>query len=182
VWGGISGLFWWCWTFFQVLLCHSVFLRWEYCQISQWASVYMFPEFSIPWCFGAHCLFFFFFFFFFFFLDKVSLCCPGCHRTHSVDQAGLELRNPPASASRVLSMCHLAWLSAHCLKCSCDLIIETQGSPALTWLRFFASIFLPMLTTGAEANISVAFCCSPIQLSVFMLSGPTWTPFPELVF
>jgi hypothetical protein len=30
-----------------------------------------------------------------FFLDRVSLCSPGCPGTHSVDQAGLELRNPP---------------------------------------------------------------------------------------
>jgi hypothetical protein len=29
---------------------------------------------------------------------------PGCPGTHSVDQAGLELRNPPASASRVLGL------------------------------------------------------------------------------
>jgi hypothetical protein len=31
--------------------------------------------------------------------DRVSLCSSGCPGTHSVDQAGLELRNPPASAS-----------------------------------------------------------------------------------
>jgi hypothetical protein len=36
------------------------------------------------------------------FWDRVSLCGPGCPGTHSVDQAGLELRNPPASASQVL--------------------------------------------------------------------------------
>jgi hypothetical protein len=28
-----------------------------------------------------------------FFRDRVSLCSPGCPGTHSVDQAGLELRN-----------------------------------------------------------------------------------------
>jgi hypothetical protein len=33
------------------------------------------------------------------FRDRLSLCCPGCPGTHSVDQAGLELRNLPASAS-----------------------------------------------------------------------------------
>jgi hypothetical protein len=32
------------------------------------------------------------------FRDRVSLCSPGCPGTHSVDQAGLELRNSPASA------------------------------------------------------------------------------------
>jgi hypothetical protein len=36
--------------------------------------------------------------------DRVSLCSPGCPGTHSVDQAGLELRNPPASASRMLGL------------------------------------------------------------------------------
>jgi hypothetical protein len=29
---------------------------------------------------------------------------PGCPGTHSVDQAGLELRDPPASASQVLRL------------------------------------------------------------------------------
>jgi hypothetical protein len=33
------------------------------------------------------------------FQDRVSLYNPGRPGTHSVDQAGLELRNPPASAS-----------------------------------------------------------------------------------
>jgi hypothetical protein len=43
-----------------------------------------------------------FLFFFLFFRDRVSLYSSGCLGTHFVDQAGLELRNPPASASRVL--------------------------------------------------------------------------------
>jgi hypothetical protein len=50
---------------------------------------------------------FFFFFFFFFglvFRDRVSLYNLGCPGTHFVDQAGLELRSPPASASRVLGL------------------------------------------------------------------------------
>jgi hypothetical protein len=46
--------------------------------------------------------FFLFFFFFLVFRDRVSQYSPGCPETHSVDQAGLELRNPPASASQVL--------------------------------------------------------------------------------
>jgi hypothetical protein len=46
----------------------------------------------------------FFFFFFLVFRDRVSLCSPDCPGTQSVDQAGLELRNLPASASRVLGL------------------------------------------------------------------------------
>jgi hypothetical protein len=40
----------------------------------------------------------------FVFRDRVSLFSPGCPGTHFVDQAGLELRNPPASVSRVLGL------------------------------------------------------------------------------
>jgi hypothetical protein len=52
-------------------------------------------------------LFFFFFFFSFLFLvfrDRVFLYRLGCPGIHFVDQAGLELRNPPASASQVLGL------------------------------------------------------------------------------
>jgi hypothetical protein len=45
-----------------------------------------------------------FFFFFLVLRDRVSLYSPSCPGTHFVDQAGLELRNPPASASRVLGL------------------------------------------------------------------------------
>jgi hypothetical protein len=38
------------------------------------------------------------------FRDNVSLCSPGCPGAHSVDQAGLELRNPTASASQVVRL------------------------------------------------------------------------------
>ncbi|CAH6777520.1 Gm4707 [Phodopus roborovskii] len=60
-------------------------------------------------CFGggegwAVVLIFFFFFFFFFCQDRVSVCSPGCPGTHSVDQAGLELREPTASASQLLGL------------------------------------------------------------------------------
>jgi hypothetical protein len=36
------------------------------------------------------------------FRDRVSLYSPGYPGSHSVDQAGLELRSSPASASKVL--------------------------------------------------------------------------------
>jgi hypothetical protein len=57
--------------------------------------------------------FFFFFLVFFlfcfvlgfgFFQDRVSMCSPGYPGTHFVDQAGLELGNPPASDSQVLEL------------------------------------------------------------------------------
>jgi hypothetical protein len=49
---------------------------------------------------GVFCMFVCLFVCFsFFFRDRVSLYSPGCSGTHFVDQAGLELRNPPASAS-----------------------------------------------------------------------------------
>jgi hypothetical protein len=41
---------------------------------------------------------------FFWFFKTVSLYSPGCPGTQSVDQAGLKLRNLPASASRVLGL------------------------------------------------------------------------------
>ena len=57
---------------------------------------------------GAGILFTSFFFvclfLFLFFRDRVSLCSPGYPGTHFVDQAGLKLRNLPASASRVLGL------------------------------------------------------------------------------
>jgi hypothetical protein len=55
------------------------------------------------------CLFVLFWVFLFCFVfcfsrQAFSLYSPGCPGTHSVDQAGLELRNPPASASQVLGL------------------------------------------------------------------------------
>jgi hypothetical protein len=44
------------------------------------------------------------FIYLFIFRDRVSLYSPGCPGTHFVAQAGLELRNLPASASQVLGL------------------------------------------------------------------------------
>jgi hypothetical protein len=49
-------------------------------------------------------LFLFWFVFVFVFRDRVFLYSPGYPGTHSVDQAGLKLRNPPAPASQVLGL------------------------------------------------------------------------------
>jgi hypothetical protein len=54
--------------------------------------------------FESYVLFLLFVCLFVCFRDRVSLYSPGCPETHSVDQAVLELRNQPASASRVLGL------------------------------------------------------------------------------
>jgi hypothetical protein len=49
----------------------------------------------------------------------VSLCSPGCPGTYSVEQAGLKLRDPPASASQVVGLkacATTAQLGIHFLK------------------------------------------------------------------
>jgi hypothetical protein len=53
---------------------------------------------QIPHSFFFVCLLVFCFF------ETGFLCSPGYPGTHFVDQAGLELRNPPASASQVLGL------------------------------------------------------------------------------
>jgi hypothetical protein len=67
-----------------------------------WASL---PPVGVPQPQARHfvCLFVLVFIVFVF-RDKVSLYSPGCPRTHFVDQAGLKLRNLPASASQVLRL------------------------------------------------------------------------------
>jgi hypothetical protein len=49
-------------------------------------------------------IFYFILFYFIGFSRQGSLYSPGCPGTHFVDQAGLELRNLPTSASRVLGL------------------------------------------------------------------------------
>jgi hypothetical protein len=60
-----------------------------------WVELLIFVLFCFVFCFVFFC---------FVFQDRVSLYSPGCPGTHSVDQAGLELRNLLASASRVLGL------------------------------------------------------------------------------
>jgi hypothetical protein len=70
--------------------------RHEYCPGAGTASSRD-QERSIGWpmsflfCFVLFCILFS--------QDRVSLYSPGCPGTHFVEQTGLELRNPPASAS-----------------------------------------------------------------------------------
>ena len=61
--------------------------------------------------------------FFFFSCDRVSLCRLGCPGTHSVDQAGLKLRNSSASASQVLGLKACAITAQQC-----HLIMNEKGN------------------------------------------------------
>ena len=38
------------------------------------------------------------------FQDRIALCSPCCPGTYFVDQADLEIRNPPGSASQMLGL------------------------------------------------------------------------------
>jgi hypothetical protein len=77
-------------------------IRYTTCQISLSLSFFVFCLFVLG-----------FLFFGFFFQDRVSLCSPGCPGTHFVDQAGLKLRNLPASASQVLGLKACATTARH---------------------------------------------------------------------
>jgi hypothetical protein len=66
----------------------------------------------------------------FVFWDSVSLYNPGCPGTHSVDQAGLELRNPPASASQVLGLkacATTAWHVVHSYEEHFDQMLQAEN-------------------------------------------------------
>ena len=62
--------------------------------IRKWHMILML--WNVLFCFVLFC--------FVFFLRQGFLCSPGCPVTHSVEQAGLQLRNPHASASWVLGL------------------------------------------------------------------------------
>jgi hypothetical protein len=57
----------------------------------------------------------------FYFFETGFFCSPGCPGTHFVDQAGLELKNPPASVSRVLGLkaCATTPATSVCIYISC---------------------------------------------------------------
>ncbi|GAB1300304.1 B- and T-lymphocyte attenuator [Apodemus speciosus] len=124
--------------------------------------------------------------FFILHLDRASLCSPGCPGTHFVDQAGLELRNPPASASQVLGLqdkeCdaqlfikrnseHSA-LAGELFKIECP-VKYCVHRPNVTWCKHNGTIFVPLevgpqLYTSWEENQRVSVFVlhfEPIHLS-----------------
>jgi hypothetical protein len=85
-----------------------------------------------------------------FFQDRVSLCSPGCPGTHSVDQAGLELRNLPAPAFRVLGLKACATTPG---KFFCQLDKITKGH------REYTSRSLLSKTGTNKLQLTVGFVC-----------------------
>jgi hypothetical protein len=91
---------------------------------------------------------FYFFFFFLVFRDRVSLYSPGCPGTHFVDQAGLELRNPPASASRVLGLKACA----------------TTAQREFYFLNIYFYVYVWMSTCVSIVCVSGAYGCQKMTL------------------
>jgi hypothetical protein len=96
--------------------------------------------------FGGPGVFLLLLFCFFVFLNRVSLYSPGCPRTHSVDQAGRELRNLPASASQVLGLKACATTAQ---------LLRVFGWFGLVWFGlvwFFETGFLSVYSPGCPGT------------------------------
>jgi hypothetical protein len=87
---------------------------------------------------------------------RVSLCSPGCPGTHSIDQAGLELRNPPASAKGVRHH-RPASPSVFLRRCLPIQLWQSLTEPAIVSqvLGIKARTTMP----GARANLSERWGC-----------------------
>jgi hypothetical protein len=106
--------------------------------------------------------------------DRVSLYIPDCPGTHSVDQAGLKLRNPPASASQVLGLKACAAITAqqswifgceHSKPVGCSLssfLEETDmqshhAFSACTWIHTeteWIPLVIPLLAARSSQRVS----------------------------
>jgi hypothetical protein len=89
--------------FFELILYSATSLKFTCCKLHFSCILNISRTFIMEKVLVFVCLFVCLFVCFWFF-DTGFFCSPGCPGTHSVDQAGLELRSPPASASRVLGL------------------------------------------------------------------------------
>jgi len=101
------------------------------------------------------------------FRDRVSLYSPGCPGTHFVDQAGLELRNLPASASGVLGLKACTTMPSNNFLVCVIVGIKTQISRLERWMAqrlraldalsdFLSSI---LINHGWLTTIGNVVCC-----------------------
>jgi hypothetical protein len=83
-----------------------------------------------------------------FFWDRVSLYSPGYPGTHFVAQAGLELRNPPASASRVLGLKACATMPGF--------------SQYLNHLEFWDSLYVALAVWNSQCRVASKYRGPPV--------------------
>ena len=100
-------------------------------------GIYVMFHCFVLFCFVLFC-FVLFCFVLFVFWDRVSLCSSGCPGTHSEDQAGLKLRNPPASAPQVLGL-------KVCATTACPAKGVNSWTPKMVWGMWLNARILPSL-------------------------------------
>jgi hypothetical protein len=106
------------------------------------------------------------FFIFLVFRNRVSLYNPGCPGTHFVDQAGLELKNPPASASRVLGLKACATTPGYKNTLNRNKILRTKFLPLIR--RKYPLVLNAVLCldlTFSDSNLSALLSSSLDELS-----------------
>jgi hypothetical protein len=102
---------------------------------------------------GFSFVLFFFFFFFLVFRDRVSLYSPNCPGTRFVDQAGLELRNLPASASRVQGLKVCATMPGsllYFLRCIYFLFYVNECLTTYMYVHHIACLMLTKARRGSK--------------------------------
>ncbi|GAB1296594.1 Transcriptional adapter 2-alpha [Apodemus speciosus] len=117
--------------------------------------------------------------------SRVSLYSPGYPGTHSVDQAGLELRNPPASASQVLGLKACATTNCDdpsdkppCRGCSSYLMEPYIKCAECGPPPFF--LCLQCFTRGFEYKKHQSDHTYEIMTSDFPVLDPSWTAQEEM--
>jgi hypothetical protein len=84
---------------FSVIMHSKLVIDWKPRTIILIFIITLLPAHTHFWILTIWLFCLFVFCFCFVFRDRVSLYSPGCPGTHTVDQAGLDLRNLPVSAS-----------------------------------------------------------------------------------
>jgi hypothetical protein len=114
------------------------------------------------------------------FRDRVSLYSPGCPGTHFVDQAGRELRNPPASASGVLGLKACAttpgWLGV-----SKSFLLLANTPLRYSWVTSFKiciSSLLPQTQLGKWSKWPLSLILTCPRAFRSGLSSPSWRSLP----
>jgi hypothetical protein len=113
--------------------------------------------------------------FVFVFRDRVSLYSHGCPGAHFVDQAGLELRNPPASASRVLGLKACATTLGRTCSFMCSnhsqIIQIWRWASSEPWIRAVPGYYLS--SSACQLSIICTRVKSPPLLSLLYPMPPS---------